>query len=94
MSVYMLAQIEIHDSDEYQKYVDGFFPIFKKYNGEFLASDPETEVIEGEWAYPRTAIMKFPSEEDARNWHGSPEYKELARHRWDSARANLVMVRG
>ena len=46
MSVYMLAQIEIHDSVEYQKYIDGFFPIFKKYNGEFLASDPETEVIE------------------------------------------------
>ena len=94
MSVYLLAQIEIHDATEYQKYIDGFFPIFKKYNGEFLASDPDTEVIEGEWAYPRTAIMKFPNEEDARRWHDSPEYRELVQHRWNSARANLVMVRG
>ena len=94
MSVYLLAQLQIEDQQEYQKYLDGFFPIFEKYNGEFLASDPDTEVIEGEWAYPRTAIMRFQSEEDARRWHNSPEYKDLARHRWNSARSNLVMVRG
>jgi uncharacterized protein (DUF1330 family) len=94
MTVYLLAQIEIEDPDEYRQYLDGFFPVFEKFNGEFLASDPATEVIEGEWAYPRTAIMKFPSEEDAKAWHDSAEYQQLARHRWASARSNLVMVRG
>lgn len=94
MSVYYIAQIKIHDHDEYQKYLDGFFAIFEKYNGEFLASNSDTEVVEGEWAYPRTALMKFKNEQDARDWHASPEYRTLARHRRNSARSNLVLVHG
>ena len=94
MTVYLLAQIEIQDPVEYQIYLDGFFQIFEKYNGKFLGSDPDTEVIEGEWSYPRTAIMAFPSEAEARAWHDSDEYQQLAKYRWASARSNLVMVQG
>ena len=94
MSVYYIAQIKIEDSDEYQKYLNGFFPIFEKYNGEFLASNPETEIVEGEWAFPRTALMKFASEQDARAWHASSEYQELAKHRHASAKSNLVLIHG
>ena len=93
MTVYLIAQIQIEDPDEYQKYLDGFFPIFEKYNGEFIASDPDTRIIEGEWVYPRTALMRFPSEQEAQAWHDSKEYQQLVRHRWNSSRANLVMVR-
>ena len=94
MSVYYIAQIKIEDSNEYQNYLNGFFPIFEKYNGEFLASNPDTEVVEGEWAYPRTALMKFENEEDARTWYSSSEYQELAKHRHASAKSNLVLIHG
>ncbi len=95
MSAYMVAQIEINDPEEYKKYLAGFLPIFQRYGGELLAtSSSETEVIEGEWAYPRTVIMKFPSMEDARNWHDDPDYRALAEHRQRSAKANLVLVEG
>ena len=66
MSAYMIAQIEITDPDEYQNYLAGFMPIFERYGGELLAtSKNETVVIEGEWAYSGTVIMKFPSVEQA-----------------------------
>ena len=94
MSVYYIGQIKIEDSDEYQNYLNGFFSVFEKYNGEFLASNPETEIVEGEWAYPRTVLMKFKNEEDARAWHSSPEYQELVKHRYASARCNLVLIHG
>ena len=95
MSAYMVAQIEISDPEEYKNYLAGFLPIFQRYSGELLAtSSCETEVIEGEWSYPRTVIMKFPSTEHARNWHNDPDYKSLAEHRWRSAKANLVLVEG
>ena len=82
MSAYMIAQIEITDPDEYQNYLAGFMPIFQRYGGELLAtSKNETVVIEGEWAYPRTVIMKFPSVEQARKWYEDPDYKSLAEHR-------------
>ena len=95
MSAYMVAQIKVDDPEEYKHYIVGFLPIFEKYGGELLAtSKSETEIIEGEWVHPRTVIMKFPSLEDARNWHHDPEYQALAEHRWRSAQTNLVLVEG
>jgi len=95
MSAYVIAQIEIKDGGEYQKYLAGFMPIFERHGGELLAtSKNKTTVIEGEWAYPGTVIMKFPSPDHAREWYSDPDYKELAEHRHRSAMANLVIVEG
>jgi uncharacterized protein (DUF1330 family) len=33
MSVYVIAQIEIHDRDEYKNYIAGFRQMFKGYRG-------------------------------------------------------------
>ena len=69
MSAYMLAQIQIGDSEEYKKYLGGFMPIFERHGGELLAtSKNQTVVIEGEWSHPNTVIMKFPSIEAAQGW--------------------------
>ena len=95
MSAYFIAQIDVHDPDEYQKYLAGFMPIFERHGGELLAvTSSDTEVIEGEWAYPRTVIMKFPSLEAAHAWHDDPDYQAIAEHRWRSSNANLVLVDG
>jgi uncharacterized protein (DUF1330 family) len=95
MSAYMVAQIDVIDPEGYQAYLAGFLPIFERYGGELLAtSKSETEVVEGEWAYPRTVIMKFPSLDHAHRWHADPDYQALAEHRRRSARANLILVEG
>ena len=95
MAAYFIAQIDVHDADEYRNYLAGFMPIFERHGGEVLATTrSETEVIEGEWAYPRTVIMKFPSLEQAHGWHDDPDYQALAKYRWRSARTNLVLIEG
>lgn len=95
MSAYVLAQLRIDDPQEYGKYLAGFMPIFERHGGELLAtSKQETRVIEGEWAYPGTVIMKFPSRTAADNWLNDPDYQALARHRKRAASANLVVVDG
>ena len=95
MSAYVLAPIQIDDADEYGLYLAGFMPIFERHGGELLAtSKNETRVVEGEWAYPGTVIMKFPSPQAAQNWLDDPDYQALAQHRKRAARANLVVVEG
>ena len=95
MSAFMIAQIEITDPERYQEYLAGFLPIFQRHEAELLAtSSCSTEVVEGDWALPRTVIMKFPSREAAEAWHRDPEYQALARHRHAASRANLVLVEG
>ena len=36
VKVYMVVNLDIEDKDTYLKYEKGFFPILKKYGGEFI----------------------------------------------------------
>ncbi|MCS5579324.1 MAG: DUF1330 domain-containing protein, partial [Gammaproteobacteria bacterium] len=41
--VYMIANLVVSDVDEYRKYEKGFFPILKRFNGEFITVDDSHE---------------------------------------------------
>lgn len=93
MSCYIIAQIKIHDRKEYEKYESGFDEIFKKYKGIIVAIDEDPVVLEGDWPYTRTVLIRFPNEEEARRWYESPEYQKLAEHRHRASTGNIVLVR-
>jgi uncharacterized protein (DUF1330 family) len=92
MSCFLIAQIAVHDRDEYQKYLDGFDAIFAKYRGAVMAADEAPTVLEGEWPFTRTVLIKFSDAQEARRWYDSPEYQELAKHRHQASKTNLVLV--
>ena len=92
MSVYIIAQISIHDRAEYNRYADGFLEVFARYKGELLVVSEHAQVVEGEWPYTRTVLIRFPSADEARRWYDSPEYQAIAQHRFRGAKANVVIV--
>ncbi|WP_375254674.1 DUF1330 domain-containing protein [Yoonia sp.] len=95
MPAYVIGQLDIHDPEAYQAYLNGFMPSFERHGGELLAtSRAETEILEGSWAMPRTVIMRFPSVQDAKAWHDDPDYQELAKIRKRTAATNLVVIDG
>ncbi len=94
MSVYVIAQLEVHDMVEFEKYLAGFMPVFERHGGKLVGLSLEAEVIEGNWAMPRTVVMRFPTSEDARRWHNDPDYQTLAEHRHRASRANIVLIDG
>jgi uncharacterized protein (DUF1330 family) len=94
MVAYVVAQIKIDDGDTYQKYIDGFLPIFGDYKGEILAADDATETLEGEWFGSRTVIIKFPDRDELLRWYKSPEYQELMQFRLQASEGNLVIAEG
>jgi hypothetical protein len=49
-TVYVIAQISIHDRPRYERYVAGFMPVLKRYGGQLLAADEQPELVEGQWA--------------------------------------------
>lgn len=92
MAVYIIAQINIHDRAEYEKYSEGFLEVFARYKGELLVVSEEPVVVEGEWPYTRTVVIRFPSAEEAQSWYDSPEYQAIAQHRFRASKANAVIV--
>ena len=73
---YSVAQIRIHNPDEYRKYLDKFDDIFSKYKGEILAVDGSPVLLEGKWSYTKSVIIKFNSKQEFDDWYysniGSP----------------------
>ena len=94
MSVYIIAQISIHDRSGYNEYSDGFLEVFTRYKGELLVVSEDPQIVEGEWPYTRTVLIRFPSAEEARRWYESPEYQAIAQHRFRASKANAVLVEG
>lgn len=92
MSVYIIAQVSIHDRAEYDEYAARFRDVFRKFKGALLAVSDNASVIDGEWPYTRTILMRFPSAAEARRWYESPEYKTISEYRRRGAKVNAVVV--
>ena len=75
MSCYFLAQISIHDRDEYQKYLDGFDEIFARYKGIVVAVDEAPTILEGSDSFSRRsrgqALVHLPRVPGAREAQAS-----------------------
>ena len=94
MSYYLLAQIRINDETEYQKYIDKAGDIFKMYNGEYLAVDNNPQILEGNWKYTRTVLIKFDTEDDFNNWYKSPDYQSILKHRLNASDCDTILIKG
>jgi len=94
MSYYFIANIRIHDPDEYKKYIQGSDSVFEKYKGKYLAVDDRPEQLEGQWNYSRSVMIEFPSKEEFYRWYRSPEYQVLLKHRLAGAECDTILVKG
>lgn len=94
MSYYFVASIRIRDEDEYQKYIDRAGEIFARYHGTYLAVDNEVKVLEGEWKYDRSVLIRFDSKEDFRAWYDSGDYQDILKYRLRAADCDTILVKG
>jgi uncharacterized protein (DUF1330 family) len=94
MTHYFSAQIRIQDHDEYQKYLEHFDEIFSKYKGEYLAIDESPVVLEGEWSYTKSVLVKFQSKKDFEEWYFSDEYQKILKYRLKAAKCDSILIEG
>jgi uncharacterized protein (DUF1330 family) len=94
MDYYFIAQIKINDNYEYQKYIEKSGEIFKKYNGKYLSVDNEPIVLEGQWNYTRTVLIKFKSKIDFENWYKSDDYQKILKYRLKGADCDTILIKG
>jgi uncharacterized protein (DUF1330 family) len=90
--VHFIAHFSIDDAERYRIYEKGFFPILKAHGGHFVSYDDDVTVLEGERAPGRTVIIQFESEDALMGWWNSPEYRELAEHRWAGTTTHSVVM--
>ena len=79
MTGYAITQIEVTNPENYKEY---------------LVRGGEYQCFEGEWKYPRTVVIKFPSYERALEWYNSEEYKPVRQIRLNHSVGNFIIVKG
>ncbi len=96
MSCYLLAAIDIEDSETYQLYLDaGTEAVANWPDAELLAMDDAPFVLEGTSPAKRIVMVKFGSEKDLKDYYYSDKYQAAAKIRQRSAHTPfLVGVHG
>tara|TARA_B110000881_G_scaffold172435_1_gene156385 strand:+ start:91 stop:381 length:291 start_codon:yes stop_codon:yes gene_type:complete len=94
MSGYAIFNINVKNPEAYKKYIEKVFPIVSNFGGEYLVRAGEYKVMEGEWKYPRTVVIKFPSYEKALEWYNSEQYKPIKPIRLANSEANGIIIKG
>jgi uncharacterized protein (DUF1330 family) len=95
MAGYFLVDIEWTDDEGRARYVEAIGDVVASYDGKFLASVPEVQVLEGESPIKnRLVLLRFPTAERALEWYHSEEYAPLHHIREQSARTDFVFFEG
>ena len=82
LPVFMIVNLKVTDPDTYRTYEKGFFPMLKKYGGEFVTFDDNPTTFEGDSPREgRMVIFKFPNETAAKSWYNDPDYQQLSEFR-------------
>jgi uncharacterized protein (DUF1330 family) len=94
MTVYVVAQIRIHDRERYDTYAAAFMPVLIQFGGRLLAADEAPAVLEGEWSGEKLNIIAFPDEPAARRWMESEAYRAITVDRMAASDGVVLLVQG
>ena len=94
MPAYVIAETDVHDQAQYDRYKAAAPDTIAAYGGRYVARGGELDVLEGDWSPTRLVILEFDDLEAARRWYRSPEYQDAKRLRDGAATMRLVAVEG
>ena len=91
---YMVAQVDVHDTEAYQEYGAKVPATLVEFEGRFLVRGGRIEPLEGDAPPQRTVVIEFPSLAHARNWYHSDAYQALIPLRHAAAETRSFLVEG
>ena len=94
MAAYVLAQIDVHDADGFQRYREKVAPLVAAYGGRYLVRGGEVTALEGELSAPRVVIIEFDDRAAAERWYHSDDYQEILSLRLDSSSGCAAIIEG
>ena len=90
---YWVVRANIHNQDEYSKYIVKASEIVKKNSGTFLVRGGKQTEYETK-GYKRTVIVEFDSYKHAIDCYNSEEYQSALKHVEDSSNRIFTVVEG
>lgn len=94
MPAYVIVDIAIEDTVEYEEYKKLTPAAIAAFDGKFIVRGGATITMEGDWSPERFVVLEFPSIERAKEWWHSPQYTEAKVIRQRSAKTKMIIAEG
>ena len=94
MAAYLIANVDVHDTDAYEAYRSRTGDIVKRHRGRFIVRGGNVQLLEGESGVHRLVVIEFPDVGAARGFYDSPEYQAIIPLRTGVSDATLFIAEG
>ncbi len=94
MPAYIVVQVNVTNSVNYEEYKKRTPASVEKYGGKFLIRGGEKKDLEGHLEYSRLVLLEFPDTEKAEEWYASPEYQEAKALREGASDGIFTLIQG
>ena len=90
---YWIGRMDVHNLEDYKKYVSANAKAFAAYNARFLIRGGPFECVEGD-ARSRNVVIEFPSYQDALACYQSDLYQNAKALRDPVSEGDLIIIEG
>lgn len=94
MPAYIVAEIEVTNPTEYERYRPLAGASVARFGGKFLVRGGAAELLEGTPEPKRLVVIEFADAAAAHRWYDSPEYQEALKIRQSASRGRVLLVEG
>ena len=94
MSAFLIARVNVTNSEQYENYKKLSVEAVNKYQGRFLARGGTTLTLEGTNETDRVVILEFDSLDNAKTFYESPDYQKAKAAREGAATGQFIVVDG
>lgn len=91
---YVIAEVEVTDTQAYEKYKVLSTQAIAEAGGEVLVRGGPAHPVEGGWSPERIVVIAFPSFEKAKKFYDGELYRKAREARANAARMRLIIVEG
>ena len=94
MAAYLVVDIDVHNPEQYQAYVEQAPAFVEKHGGTYRVRGGDAQVVEGDWHPSRFVVVEFPSKAQAQAFLDDPDYQKVADIRRKSTNSQMIIVDG
>jgi len=94
MPAYVIVNVEIQDSSQYETYKIMAPSSIEAFGGRYLVRGGPIDILEGRWTPRRVVLLEFPDKHSAHQWWKSTEYADAKALRNSCAYTEMVVVEG
>ena len=94
MSVYMVIEVAVRDSEMYGRYTEQAREIVEQHGGRYLVRGGKVTPLSGNWNPERIILIEFETMQQLQRCFQSPEYLTLTPLREQSTSGRSIVVEG